>query len=52
MDILFLGLSIAAMIFARRWKNTSKSAGEQLAGWGFILFAICALLKFAAAYGG
>ena len=52
MDILFLGVSIAAMIFAKRWKSKSESAGEQIAGWGFILFAICALLKFAAIYGG
>ena len=52
MDILFLGISIAAIISARRWKNKSPSAGEGIAFWGFVLFAICVLLKFVATYGG
>ncbi len=52
MDILFLGIAAAAMIFARRWKNESPKAGEGIACWGFILFAIYVISKISPMCGG
>jgi len=38
LDLLFLGLGIAAIVFARRWKNKDSNAGYSIAGWGVVIY--------------
>ena len=39
-DFLFVGVSIAAIVFARRWRNPRSDAGEYIAGWGLVFYVI------------
>jgi hypothetical protein len=39
-DILFFGLGVAAITFARRWRNSDSSAGVGVAGWGMAVFVL------------
>jgi len=40
LDLLFLGIGIAAITFARRWKNKSSDAGYGVAGWGIVVYIV------------
>ncbi len=45
-DILFFGLGIAAITFARRWKCPDSWAGSRIAGWGAAFFIVYTILKY------
>jgi len=45
-DILFFGITLAAIIFARRWKNPDPNAGVGVAGWGTFVWIIYVLTKY------
>jgi len=40
LDLLFLGIGIAAITFARRWKNKDSNAGYGVAGWGIVAYIV------------
>ena len=46
LDILFLGIGIAAIVFARRWKNNDSDAGHGIAGWGIVIYIIYIISQF------